>query len=130
MAVGYSPKLPLLIDSVDGFYKLNKTLGEVVKQNLKMIILTSPGERIMEPDFGVGARNYLFDSKRASFQNLKSKIIQQVEKYLPYIRIVKISTADSSQENSSSDAQTLGISIAYNIPNMNLSESMTITISA
>ena len=26
MAVGYSPKLPLTQDSVDGYYKLNKTL--------------------------------------------------------------------------------------------------------
>ena len=56
---GISPKLPLYIDPVDGI-ALNKTLKQMTRQNLKMIILTSPGERIMYPKFGVGLRRYLF----------------------------------------------------------------------
>ena len=67
MGVGYSPKLPLQYDSIDGYYKLNKTLHEVMKQNIKMVVLTSPGERMMQPDFGVGLRNYLFEQD-SSFQ--------------------------------------------------------------
>ena len=74
MAIGYSLKLPLLHDSVDGYYKLNKTLSEVVRQNIKMIVLTTPGERMMNPDFGVGARNYLFETTAESFHNFKTKL--------------------------------------------------------
>jgi phage baseplate assembly protein W len=47
---GIAPKLPLDIDQTDG-YRLTKTIKETVQQNLKMIVLTSPGERIMDPDF-------------------------------------------------------------------------------
>ena len=32
--IGYSPKIPLQYDITDGYYKLNKTFGEVVKQNI------------------------------------------------------------------------------------------------
>ena len=59
---GIAPKLPLQLDEVDG-YRLTKTIKETVQQNLKMIVLTSPGERIMNPDFGVGLRNYLFRNR-------------------------------------------------------------------
>ena len=58
---GYSPKLPLAYDSTqDGNYALNKTLIDTIRQNLKMLLLTNPGERIMMPNFGVGIRTYLF----------------------------------------------------------------------
>ena len=58
---GLSPKLPLSIDEIDGL-ATNKDFREVARQNLKMIVLTSPGERIMIPNFGVGIRNFLFES--------------------------------------------------------------------
>ncbi len=61
MATGYSVKLPLQISPSDGPYTLNKNLASVVKQNVKMVIFTSPGERIMDSNFGVGIRNYLFE---------------------------------------------------------------------
>ena len=56
---GLSPKLPIQKDPVDGF-ALTKTFKEMVKQNFKNLMLTSPGERIMDPEFGVGLRRFLF----------------------------------------------------------------------
>ena len=57
---GLSPKLPLTYDESEG-YRMNKKFAEMVLQNLKMLLLTNPGERIMEPDFGVGLKRYLFE---------------------------------------------------------------------
>ena len=57
---GFAPKLPLARDTGDGF-ALIKNFENMIKQNLKMLVLTSPGERIMIPDFGVGLRRYLFE---------------------------------------------------------------------
>ena len=53
----------IFISKKDGPFKLNKTLGEVVRQNFKNLVLTSPGERIMLPDFGAGLRRLLFDQQ-------------------------------------------------------------------
>ena len=58
---GISPKLPLTRDRQDGF-ALNKTVLDSIKQNVKMVVLTSPGERVMDPAFGVGVRRYLFEN--------------------------------------------------------------------
>ena len=87
MASGLSPKLPLQFDSYDG-YSLNKTYAEMVTQNLKMLILTAPGERIMDPEFGVGIRNYLFEPNYSiTHQEINSKIKKQVKKYMPFLEI-------------------------------------------
>ena len=43
---GYSPKLPLQIDEIDGVYLMNKTPIESIKQNLKMLLLTNPFDAV------------------------------------------------------------------------------------
>jgi phage baseplate assembly protein W len=87
MASGLSPKLPLQIDPQDG-YSLNKTYAEMVTQNLKMLILTAPGERIMDPKFGVGIRNYLFEPNYSTtHQEIDLKIKNQVNKYMPFLDV-------------------------------------------
>ena len=56
---GISVKLPLSVSAQDGAYTLNKDLLSVVKQNFKMLILTNPGEKIMDPEVGVGIQKFL-----------------------------------------------------------------------
>jgi len=130
MSVGFSPKLPLQPDPVDGFYKLNKTLGEVAKQNLKMIILTTPGERMMRPHFGVGARNYLFDTGEETYQSLTAEILKQVRKYLPFIEIIDIALGDAAEINNSTSAHTIGLQVVYHIPNLNLNDTLEVVVSS
>ena len=59
---GFSPILPLKLNNGDGF-ALTQTYQDVARQNLKTLILTNPGERIMNPYFGVGLKRRLFDPK-------------------------------------------------------------------
>ena len=79
MAEGLAVALPLSVDPVDGPYGLHKDIIPMAEQNLKMVILTSPGERVMNPDFGVGIRNYLFAQNNPGTLNaIKENIYQQV----------------------------------------------------
>ena len=94
---GIAPKLPLHRDDKDGFYGLTKDFKENTKQNFKNLILTSPGERIMDPDFGVGIRNILFENvSQEVFSEIEARVYTQVEEYLPFIDVIDISflTAD------------------------------------
>ena len=88
---GLSTKLPLFLSKEDGAYVLNKTLPEVVKQNLKMLLLTIPGERMMLPDFGVGIPKYLFEPNTPETRTaLFTRIEEQIAKYLPFIATKEI----------------------------------------
>ena len=85
MAYGFSPVIPLQKNNIDGFYVLTKTLQQNIKLNIKSIFLTSPGERVMINDFGVGLRSYLFENNSFELQSqIKSKIKNQIKTYMPY----------------------------------------------
>tara|TARA_R100000315_G_C5216838_1_gene129660 strand:- start:227 stop:607 length:381 start_codon:yes stop_codon:yes gene_type:complete len=117
---GYSPKLPLSLDPQDGF-RLTRTLKEVTSQNLKMLVLTSPGERIMEPAFGVGMYNFLFELEIESTRTrLRERIFEQVNKYMPFVEITGISF--SPTEGPEYGPNSLGVTIRYAIPSLGESD--------
>ena len=130
---GLTPKLPLNIDEING-YALNKNFKEVARQNLKMVILTSPGERIMIPEFGVGIRNYLFENVNTStFNTIRQRIINQVASYLPYITIRNIEFTSERNDGisgvePSSNSNYVNIQIRYSFPSMFISDTLILQI--
>tara|TARA_R110002020_G_scaffold421418_3_gene630510 strand:- start:9845 stop:10240 length:396 start_codon:yes stop_codon:yes gene_type:complete len=91
MSSGLSAALPLTLSEVFGAYNLNTTFFELAKQNLKMLILTMPGEKIMDPFFGVGLKRYLFEmNDQGTYDRITERIMQQTKIYLPYIKIDNI----------------------------------------
>jgi len=90
MATGRSPRLPLSTSDEDGF-TMNKTILQVCHQNLKMLLLTNPGERVMDAKYGVGLKTFLFEQNvPGSHTKIDMRIREQVSKYMPYIRIDNI----------------------------------------
>jgi phage baseplate assembly protein W len=101
--IKYAPKIPFLIDSKTGNIE-NITNGlQNAKQNLKMVLLTNPGEKFMDPAFGVGLQKLLFDPSRFfdaidAKKTLSAIIIAQAEKYLIDITIQSVDvTADGER---------------------------------
>ena len=124
---GFSPTIPLTIDPDDG-YSLNKTLKDVAKQNFKNLILTSPGERIMDPEFGVGMRSYLFANNNTQTQGqIDARIRQQAQKYLPYIQVDLIEFSDSTSGGNISE-NYLSVRISYIIKKLAIADSLEIPI--
>jgi len=109
---GIAVKLPVIRDKENGLALL-QNYSEVAAQNLKMLVLTAPGERMMDPEFGVGARRFLFEQMtEETFQRFRAKLIQQQQKYLPYLTIQDVQFASSLTGNAV-DENYLGIRIYY-----------------
>jgi len=118
MAVGYAPRLPLEVDSIDGAYTLIKNRKTLIRQNLKMLILTAPGERMMTPRYGVGLRRYLFEPDTVDIrQELKSAIMEQAQIYMPEIKIEKIFMLTRDQIPDMVD-NAMQLRIVYTVPLM------------
>jgi|TARA_Y100000310_G_scaffold293147_1_gene322528 hypothetical protein len=115
--------LPITYNSADGFTMI-KSIKRMIKQNFKMLLLTSPGERVMDPNFGVGVKNYLFSmySENVPAQ-LRSKIMEQVGIYLPVVSITSIDFRTSNP-----DTSTLGLVITYRIPEIGARDLIELTI--
>ena len=124
---GISVKLPLHYSQEDGPYQLNKELGSVVKQNFKNLLLTSPGERVMIPTFGVGLRTLLFEPMNArTYEKVSTRIRSQTKEYLPFIVIeeIKLSTAENNAATQDNEVRIL---IKYNIGSIDTSDTLTIS---
>ena len=123
MSIGISPKLPLQRDGSAG-HELNKTYRDAIRQNFKNLILTVPGERIMDPNFGVGLVKYLFEQNSEMLRSeIRGKINQQVNIYMPFLKINEVSFFDDDLASN-----TLNMRINYTISSFNLQDFLDITL--
>jgi len=124
---GLSPKLPLSTDNIDG-YTLIKSYNELVTQNLKNLILTAPGERIMDPTFGVGIRNYLFEQNTPeTHQEIATRIANQVSKYMPFLEVEAVFLSPR-EEVPDSELNSIEIQIKYFVKPLNMTDILNITV--
>ena len=93
------------LDSVN-IFKGTQTVKEQIKSNLINLLLTEPGERVNEPNFGVGLKNLLFE-QNPNIEFLKEKINSQIEFYIP---VITLSDVNVNFEN---DEYKLHIIISY-----------------
>ena len=76
----------LPLDEVNMF-KGTKTLKEQIKTNLINVLLTEPGERVNEPDFGVGLKKLLFEPN-INTDDVNERINLQIDIYIPEISLI------------------------------------------
>lgn len=95
-----TPKLPLSFGDKPGYLNIDN-ISDLVKQNLKNLCLTSPGERLMDSNFGVGIRNFLFRQSVASaFGEISARIQSQVSNYMPFVEIEEVAIVPDEVDNS------------------------------
>ena len=116
-------KLPITYNSNDGFTMI-KTLATMIKQNFKMLILTVPGERVMDPAYGVGMKTYLFGQfDQSTYGDIDLRIREQTKKYMPFVKIQRVSFDAADQ-----DMNRLSVSIKYSIPRIGTTDLLQFTI--
>jgi len=99
----------------DGTAVFNSSFStkEQVKSNLINLLLTSPGERLMNPTFGIGIRQYLFE-QYIDKEQIKNKIEDGVQLNIPEIEIDDIFIKRDSFD-STSDPHTVKMSLYYKV---------------
>ena len=82
----------------DGYFAQSFKTFDQVRSNLKNLLLTKKGERILQPEFGSGLHDLLFNPATEKFEeDLESTINDAVTKWLPYV-IVEDINIDISKE--------------------------------
>jgi phage baseplate assembly protein W len=75
-----------------------QTVKEQIKTNLLNVLLTNRGERINQPNFGVGLKNILFE-QGINEDEVYERINQQIKIYIPEIYILEIKVQPVEDEN-------------------------------
>ena len=89
-----------------GYFRQGFESYEQAKSNLKNLLLTRRGERIMQPEFGSGLHELLFEQLTDDLEErLQETIENTVGYWLPYINIesVDIKMTDEMKDNNRAD---------------------------
>ena len=118
-----TPKIPL-VESGELEYEHIGEYRALIKQNFKYLILTSPGERMMDPDFGVGIQKFLFETSIPfASSEIKSQISLKLSKYMPFVRLDNVSV-EAGEEQAS-----LSVKIFYGVPSLAIDEYLNLSFS-
>ena len=83
-------KLPFTRDRAGLFGTTENTL-EQAGYNIKNLLLTAKGERVMQPDFGSRLRELLFEQYTEDLtERIREEIAEAMSTWLPYIVISKV----------------------------------------
>jgi len=97
-----------------------------VKSNIKNLLLTKKGERILQPEFGSGLQSLLFEPNVDDLAGkIEDTINDSLKKWLPYVTMeeINIESTDELRDNN-----RLNVSIDFRIgDNINL-ENLTFTV--
>ena len=95
-------------DGTDGYFASTKTTIEAVKNNIRNLLNTYEGERLMQPRFGVNLKKHLFNQiTEENVLALQNDIMDKLEFWLPFVQVNDIQLF--TQNNS------VSIKIIFNI---------------
>ena len=103
------------------------TSFDAAKSNLRNLLLTKKGERIMQPEFGTGLHSVLFEQMDdIEFeQTLVDTITNSVNFWLPYITISEINV---EMTNEMKDRNRAGLEVKFTVGNNIDLQSITIEV--
>jgi len=90
-----------------------------VKSNLINVLLTSPGERINEPLFGVGIYDQLF-KQEVNSETLKARIQRQTELFVPEVEVINLNINQNDHD--------VIIEVVYQLLANNAMDAITLTL--
>jgi uncharacterized protein len=97
------------------------TTKEAVKSNILNFFLTGKRERIMNPIFGAGIREQLFEQiTNNTAENLEDIITFGLNDYFPQIQLTNLNVSASPDQN------LIQIYFSYSIKNTNMQDEITI----
>ncbi len=105
--------------STPGVFQPNYQTKDAIKNNLINYFLTNPGERIENPLFGAGLREYIFTQiNTENFDFIKDDIQSKMVDNFPNVEVEFVEVLKSVNEN------TIQVNITYSIPNTGINDTL------
>src|SRR5262245_10467653 len=96
--LGRGWKYPVAVDPASGRIAMSD-FEQDIKESIRIILATAPGERLMRPDFGCGIHDLVFSTiSRATVGVFESRVRDSITKWEPRVEIIllDISTRDAA----------------------------------
>jgi phage baseplate assembly protein W len=75
----------------NGYFEVSYTTKDQIKSNIKSLLLTQKGERLMQPTFGSDLRRYLFEPISSNLDSfIEDSITEAINTWMPYVTVESI----------------------------------------
>lgn len=82
-----------------------------VRESIRVILLTEPGERLLREDFGCGLRQFLFEPNTVTTRQLiRERVMKAIERWEPRVKVDEV-TVESDDDN----RRLVGINILFRL---------------
>ena len=118
-----SIKTPLQIgQGSSGLFMMHTNIGDAIRDNLRNLLLTNSGERLVFCDLGANLRPLLTELAASGGDDLAiQRIAQAVSKYMPFVQLETF--VPSPARNSDGDGSSrVTILITYSVPSLKLTD--------
>jgi hypothetical protein len=103
-----------------GVFTSTFTTAQALKNNIINYFLTNPGELPLNPTFGGGLRNFIFEQiAEGTLNGLKENVKSKLEVYFPSVTIDSLDVLREDEQN------TLTIQLKYSIAGSNINDNIT-----
>ena len=113
-------------DEKGGWFASTTTTIEAVKNNIRNLLNTNQGERLMQPTLGLDLRGLLFEQLTGdTIVSIQNKILDTFEVWLPFVQVRDIQVKVDNTANQLNNQ--ISINILFNITqDPNTSNSVTV----
>ena len=116
------PRVAIGVDlpfSDPAVFRPNYQTKDAIKNNLINFFLTNPGERVLNPLFGGGLRNFVFTQiSNDNLDFIQEDIQVKLNSNFPDVQVEDVEVFRNSNEN------TIQVKIGYNIPNTGINDTL------
>jgi phage baseplate assembly protein W len=95
------------------------TDDDLIKESLKQIILTSPGERLMRPTVGSGARSFVFETNdQLLAAQIRTNVGNSIARLEPRVMVqaIVVERVKSDKSGDPRDLDSVIVTVHYVVP--------------
>ena len=101
------------VPNQDGYFKTTKSTIDAIKNNIKLLLQTEQGERVFQPNLGMGLKRFVFEQiTEDTTIEIENNIVDVFESWLPFVdlRDIQINIDSENQANNK-----ISINITFSI---------------
>ena len=102
-------------------FKSNYQTKDAIKNNLINFFLTNPGDRFLNPSFGGGIRDFVFEQiSNNNIDFLKQDISGKIQNFFPNVIVTSLNIFTNN------DSHSTNIELNYEVSNTNITDELNI----
>jgi hypothetical protein len=108
-----------------GYFAQSFSINEQIKSNLHMLLRTKKGERRMNPEFGSGLWNVLFEQNTDNLLTIiENTIRKDIIRWMSYVNVKSVDIDNQSDPNQ----HLLHVSVTYTVPSIGITNEQVLQV--